>query len=55
MEGKKNLEEKQSKKVKLDKFHQVTSIAWNTLGNRLFVGFTNGAIKAFEIAEERLN
>lgn len=55
LEGKKNLEEKQSKKIRLDKFHQVTSIAWNTLGNRLFVGFANGVIKAFEITEEKLN
>ena len=55
LEGKKDLSEKQSKKVKTDKFHQVTSIAWNTLGNRLFVGFSNGDLKVIEVTEEKLN
>ena len=55
LEGKKNLDEKQSKKIKVDKFHQVSSISWNTMGNRLFVGFTNGVIKVYEITEEKLN
>jgi hypothetical protein len=41
--------------VKTDKFHQVTSIAWNTLGNRLFVGFSNGDLKVIEVTEEKLN
>lgn len=51
LDGKKTVDEKQSKKVKADKFHQVTSIAWNTLGNRLFVGFSNGDIKVIEVTE----
>jgi len=55
LEGKKTLEEKQTKKPKADKFHQVTSISWNTLGNRLFVGFSNGDIKAIEVTEEKSN
>lgn len=55
LEGKKTLEEKQSKKTKPEKFHQVTSIAWNTLGNRLFVGFSNGDIKVIEVTEEKSN
>ena len=42
-------EEKPGKTVKPDKFHQVTSIAWNTLGNRLFVGFSNGNLKVYDI------
>jgi len=29
----------------------VTSIAWNTLGNRLFVGFSNGDLKVVEVTE----
>jgi len=55
LEGKKSLEEKQSKKTKADKFHQVNSIAWNTLGNRLFVGFSNGDLKVIEVTEEKAN
>ena len=55
LEGNKSLEEKQSKKTKADKFHQVTSIAWNTLGNRLFVGFSNGDLKVIEVTEEKAN
>ena len=55
LEGKKNLEEKTTKKPKADKFHQVTSISWNTLGNRLFVGFSNGDIKVIEVTEEKAN
>jgi hypothetical protein len=27
----------------------VTSIAWNTLGTRLFIGFSNGHIKVHDI------
>jgi guanine nucleotide-binding protein subunit beta-2-like 1 protein len=45
----------ESKKVKPTKHHQVTSISWNTLGTRLFVGYSNGAIKVYEITEEKVN
>lgn len=45
----------ESKKIKPTKFHQVTSISWNTLGTRLFVGFSNGDIKVYDITEERVN
>ena len=55
LEGKKTLEEKTTKKPKADKFHQVTSISWNTLGNRLYVGFSNGDIKVIEVTEEKSN
>ena len=55
LEGAKSLEEKQSKKVKAEKFHQVTSLSWNTLGNRLFIGFSNGDIKVIEVTEEKSN
>ena len=47
--------EVESKKVKPEKFHQVTSIAWNNLGTRLFVGYSNGVIKVYDITEERIN
>jgi len=55
LEGKKVLDEKPGAKKRqhIDKFHQVTSIAWNTLGNRLFVGFSNGDIKTVEVTEEK--
>ena len=54
LEGKKNLDEKPGKKRQnVDKFHQVTSIAWNTLGNRLFVGYSSGDIKVVEVTEEK--
>lgn len=43
------------KKIKPEKFHQVTSIQWNTLGNRLFVGYSNGNVKVFDITEEKIN
>ena len=55
LETKENNEEKASKKVKQEKFHQVTSIQWNTIGNRLFVGFSNGNVKVYDISEERTN
>ena len=45
----------ETKKVKPTKYHQVTSIAWNTLGSRLFVGYSNGDIKVYEINEEKVN
>lgn len=51
LEGKTTTEP--GKKVKPEKFHQVTSIAWNTLGNRLFVGFSNGNLKVYDITEEK--
>jgi len=47
----KQAEEKVSKKPKADKFHQVTSIQWNTIGNRLFVGYSNGHVKVYDITE----
>ena len=43
----------ENKKVKPTKYHQVTSIAWNTLGTRLFVGYSNGIIKVHEITVEK--
>ena len=54
LRGKTNLNEKISKKVKIDKFHQVIPIAWNTLGNRLFMGLSHGDFKAIEVIEEGL-
>lgn len=45
----------ESKKVKPTKYHQVTSVSWNTLGTRLFVGYSNGDVKVHEITEEKLN
>jgi hypothetical protein len=47
--------ENATKKVKQPKYHSVTSIAWNTLGTRLFVGFSNGHIKVYDISEQRVN
>lgn len=44
-----------NKKVKPTKYHSVTSLAWNTLGTRLFVGFSNGHIRVYDINEERVN
>jgi len=55
LEGKIEEKEKKETKVKPPKFHQVTSIAWNTLGNRLFVGFSNGDVKVIEVTEEKAN
>lgn len=49
LESKQTTEEKTSKKVKAEKFHQVTSIQWNTIGNRLFVGYSNGHVKVYDI------
>jgi hypothetical protein len=40
--------QKQSNEVKNDRLHQVTSIAWNTLGFRIFLGFSNGDLKDIE-------
>jgi hypothetical protein len=40
--------------VKTDNFHQVTSIAWNNLENRLFLGISNSDLKDIELAEEKL-
>ena len=48
-------DESNSKKLKPTKQHSVTSLAWNTLGTRLFVGFSNGDIKVYDINEERVN
>ena len=45
----------ESKKIKPQKYHSVTSIAWNNVGTRLFVGYSNGVIKVYEITEERVN
>ena len=45
----------ESKKPKPTKYHQVTSIAWNTLGTRIFVGYSNGVIKVHEITVEKVN
>lgn len=51
---KKKEDEKETKKIKNDKFHQVTSISWNTLGSRLFVGYSNGVIRVYDITEEKV-
>lgn len=48
------MDEKAVKKVKPEKFYQVTSIAWNTNGTRLFVGYNNGDIKVVEVTEEKV-
>ena len=53
MECKKTLDEKSTKKPKADKFYCVTSLAWNTLGTRLFIGFSNGDIKVIEVTVEK--
>merc|ERR1739838_1096431 len=45
----------ETKKVKQPKYYQVTSISWNTLGTRLFVGYSNGDIKVYEITIEKAN
>eukprot|EP00178_Gracilaria_changii_P001169 TRINITY_DN11645_c0_g1_i1.p1 TRINITY_DN11645_c0_g1~~TRINITY_DN11645_c0_g1_i1.p1 ORF type:complete len:251 (+),score=27.30 TRINITY_DN11645_c0_g1_i1:307-1059(+) len=45
----------ETKKIKPTKYHQVTSLSWNTLGTRLFVGFSNGDIKVYDISEEKVN
>jgi len=37
------------KKIKSKKFHQVTALQWNAIGTRLFVGFSNGVIRAYEV------
>jgi guanine nucleotide-binding protein subunit beta-2-like 1 protein len=37
------------------KYYSVTSIAWNTLGSRLFVGYNNGHIKVWDIIQEQAN
>jgi hypothetical protein len=34
--------------VKTYSLHQATSIAWNTLGFRIFLGFSNGDLKDIE-------
>lgn len=47
--------EADKKKLKPTKQHAVTSIAWNTLGTRLFVGYSNGDVKVYDISEERTN
>lgn len=47
--------EGKEKKIKPTKYHQVTSLNWNTLGTRLFVGFSNGDIKVYDITEEKVN
>lgn len=44
--------EKETKRVKVEKFHQVTSIKWNTTGSRLFVGYSNGNLKVYDIKED---
>jgi guanine nucleotide-binding protein subunit beta-2-like 1 protein len=55
LESKQSVEDKANKKQKAEKFHQVTSIQWNTIGNRLFVGFSNGHVKVYDITEEKIN
>lgn len=42
-------ETNKKKKLKPKKFHQVTSIQWNAIGTRLFVGFNNGVIRVYEV------
>lgn len=45
-------EEKAEKKHKDKTYHQVTSIQWNSIGTRLFAGFSNGVIKVYEALVE---
>lgn len=45
-------EEKAEKKRKDKTFYQCTSIQWNSIGTRLFAGFSNGVIKVYDASVE---
>lgn len=48
-------EKNTKKKTKPKRFHQVTSLEWNAIGTRLFVGFSNGVVRVYEVQVENQN
>lgn len=50
-----NVDEKGEKKKRETTYHQCTSVQWNSIGSRLFAGFTNGVIKVYETLVESAN
>ena len=46
---------KGEKKKRDATYHQCTSVQWNSIGSRLFAGFSNGVIKAYDAQVESAN